>query len=115
MFFISDWVIKLWLGNTVKIQFSLSLSICVYIAVMNWNAIFANFLNGIGIIRMQIYYAVIMALVNIPLCLLMVKIFKFGTFAMPLANSICLLLGSVISFVQYRKIINEKAFGVWNV
>ena len=115
MFFTSDWFIKVWLGNTVKIPISLSLSLCAYIAVMNWNAIFANFLNGIGIIRVQIYYALIMVIVNLPLSFIMVKVFKFGTFAMPLSNLICLLLGSVISFIQYKRIINDKAFGIWGV
>lgn len=114
MFFASDFVIKLWLGNTVAIPVSLSLSICLYIAVTNWNAIFANFLNGVGKIRVQIIYAVFMGIINIPLCFVFVKYFKMGTFSIPLSNSICLLFGSIISFIQYKKIINGKANGVWN-
>lgn len=114
MFFMCSWVIKLWVGDAVKIPISLSLSICAYIAVTNWNAIFANFLNGVGKIRVQIFYAIIMGVVNIPLCFILVKIFHFGTFAMPLSNFICLIFGAIVSFIQYNKIINEKATGVWN-
>lgn len=114
MVFMASWVIQLWVGNSVKIPISLSLSICAYIAVTNWNAIFANFLNGVGKIRVQIFYAIIMGLVNIPLCFVLVRTFNLGTYAMPLSNFICLFFGAVISYVQYKKIINEKATGVWN-
>lgn len=114
MFLMSSWVIELWVGDTVNIPFSLSLSICAYISVTNWNAIFANFLNGVGKIRLQIVYAILMGIVNIPICFLLVKIFKFGTFAMPLSNFICLLLGALINYIQYNKIVNRQAKGIWN-
>lgn len=114
MFLVSGRIIKLWLSDAVVIPIPLSLSICAYVAVTNWNAIFANFLNGVGKIRVQILYAILMGILNIPLCLILVKIFKLGTFAIPLSNFICLLIGSMISFIQYRKVVSEKAFGVWN-
>lgn len=114
MFFVSGLVIKLWVGDVIEIPVALSLSICAYIAVTNWNAIFANFLNGVGKIRVQIFYAIFMGLLNIPLCFILVKIFHLGTYAMPLSNFICLLLGAIISYIQYNMIINERAKGVWN-
>ncbi len=115
MFSVSGWIIKLWLGDSILIPISLSLSICAYVAVTNWNAIFANFLNGVGKIRVQILNAVIMGIFNIPICFILVKIFKMGTFSMPLSNFICLLFGSIINYIQYKKIVNEKATGVWNM
>jgi O-antigen/teichoic acid export membrane protein len=114
MLLTANHIIKLWIGDAVKISFSLSLSICAYIAVSNWNAIFANFSNGVGKLRLQIFYAIIMGIVNIPLCFVLVKKFNFGTYAMPLSNFICLIIGAVISYIQYVKIINRKATGIWN-
>lgn len=114
MLIAANFMIKLWIGDAVQISFSLSLSICAYIAVSNWNAIFANFSNGVGKLRIQIMYAIIMGIVNIPLCFILVKIFNFGTFAMPLSNFICLVFGGVISYVQYIKIVGGTATGVWN-
>jgi Na+-driven multidrug efflux pump len=114
MVVIAAWVIKLWVGDAVVVPLSLSLSICAYVAVTNWNAIFANFLNGVGKIRVQIFYAIIMGVVNIPLCFVFVKVFGFGTFAMPLSNFICLFFGAIISYIQYNKIIKEQARGIWN-
>lgn len=114
MLFMANYIIKLWIGDAVKISFSLSLSICAYIAVSNWNAIFANFSNGVGKLRVQISYAIIMGIVNIPLCFVLVKKFNFGTYAMPLSNFICLIIGAVISYIQYVKIINGRSTGIWN-
>lgn len=114
MFFMANLFINLWIGSEFKISFSLSLSICAYIGVSNWNAIFANFSNGVGKLRVQISYAIIMGIVNIPLCFFLVKILNFGTFAMPLSNFICLIFGSILSYIQYVKIINRKAEGIWN-
>lgn len=114
MLFSANFMIKLWIGDAVQISFSLSLSICAYIIASNWNAIFANFSNGVGKLRIQIIYAMIIGIVNIPLCFILVKIFKMGTFAMPLSNFICLIFGGVISYVQYSKIVGGTATGVWN-
>lgn len=114
MVLICNWSIHLWVGDAVIIPLSLSLSICAYIAVTNWNAIFANFLNGVGKLKVQIIYAIIMGILNIPICFIFVKIFKFGTFAMPLSNFVCLSLGAIISYIQYVKIINDDARGIWD-
>ena len=114
MIFFAKFVIKLWVGNSVIVSLPLSLSICLYIVVFNWNAIFANFLNGVGKIRIQIIYAIIMGIVNIPLSFFLVKYLNWGIYAMPASNFFCLLLGAVISYIQYKKIISGTAIGIWN-
>lgn len=114
MVLICNWAIHIWVGDFVKIPISLSLSICAYVAITNWNAIFASFLNGVGKLKVQIMYAIIMGILNIPISFIFVKIFKFGTFAMPLSNFVCLSLGAIISYIQYIKIINKNAVGIWN-
>ena len=114
MVVVCSWVVKIWIGDIVEIPLMLSISICAYIAVTNWNAIFANFLNGVGKIRLQIYISVGIGLLNIPLSLFLVKTLDWGFYAMPIANTICLSFGAVVCFIQYRKIINNKAKGVWD-
>jgi O-antigen/teichoic acid export membrane protein len=109
-----DYIIELWIGNKVKIPLNLSLSICFYVAISNWNSILASFLNGVGKIRIQIFIAMIVGVFNIPLSLTFVKVFNWSTFAMPAANSVCLALGSLVCYIQYKKIINNDAKGIWN-
>ena len=114
LLFCADFLIMLWVGNSVSVSFPLSLSICLYIVILNWNAIFATFLNGVGKIRLQIIYAIIMGIINIPLSFFLVNHFGWGTYAMPASNFFCLLLGAVINYMQYKKIITRKAVGIWN-
>lgn len=114
MVFCAGVFIKLWVGDAVSVSLPLSIAICSYIIVFNWNAIFANFLNGVGKIRIQIIYAIIMGVFNIPLSIFLVKYLKWGIYAMPVSNFICLLLGAIISYIQYNKIINGRASGIWN-
>lgn len=107
-------LIKLWVGNSIAVSLPLSISICFYIIVFNWNSIFANFLNGVGKIRIQIIYAIIMGIVNIPISIFLVNYLKWGIYAMPASNFFCLLLGAIISYIQYKKIISGQAKGIWN-
>lgn len=114
MVFCAEFLIKLWVGNSVIVSLPLSICICLYVIILNWNAIFANFLNGVGKIRLQIFLALIAGAINIPVCFLLVKYFKMGLYAMPLSNFISLSLGAFFGYIQYSKIINNKATGVWN-
>jgi O-antigen/teichoic acid export membrane protein len=110
----ANFVIKLWVGDKIVVSLNLSIAICCYVAISNWNSILASFLNGVGKIRLQIYSAAIVGIVNIPLSLFLVKMLNWGTYAMPAANFISLSLGAIVCFVQYRKIINNDAKGIWN-
>ena len=110
----ANFIIELWVGNKILVSTNLSVAICCYVAISNWNGILASFLNGVGKIRLQIYSAVIVGLLNIPLAFFLVKFLGLGTYAIPAANFISLSLGAIVCFVQYRKIINNEAQGIWN-
>jgi O-antigen/teichoic acid export membrane protein len=114
MLSVAEVVIKLWVGDTITVPLNLSIAICCYVAISNWNAILASFLNGVGKIRLQLYLAPIVGLLNIPLSFFLVKVLHWGTYAMPAANFLSLSLGAIVCFVQYHKIINNEAKGIWN-
>jgi O-antigen/teichoic acid export membrane protein len=114
MYYTSTILIRTWIGSEIYIPNILSITICVYITILNWSAIFANFLNGVGKIKIQTYITPFVGLLNIALSYILVKNLNFGVYAMPLANSICLLFGAVLGYVQYKKILNHKASGIWN-
>ena len=114
MFVFSPFVISFWIGNDIKIPSTLSITMCVYITILNWNAIFANFLNGVGKIKIQTYITPFVGVLNILLSYLLVKNLNIGVYAMPLANSICLLFGAVLGYIQYKKILKNNASGIWN-
>lgn len=102
-----------WLGDKVKIPFLLSLFMMLYVVIINWNNIFAFFLNGIGKIRLQLYYGIFVAILNIPLSIIFAKQFNLGSAGVLLATCLCLFSGSILAPLQYYKIINNKARGIW--
>lgn len=113
MIILSSKFFNFWVGDEIKISLGLSISLCFYIAIMNWSSIFSNFLNGIGKIRLQITFAPLVGLLNISLSILFIKVFHFDIAAIPIANALSLSLGAFIGFIQYKKIINNEAKGIW--
>lgn len=114
MIFVSDFVYSVWIGNEIKIPFSLSVAMGIFMIVSNWNNIFAFFLNGVGKIRLQFYYSIFAALINIPLSIFLANEMKMGITGVITATIICIGFASLWAPIQYKKIITEKAKGIWN-
>jgi len=114
MILFSDFAYRIWVGEGIHIPFSLSIAMGIFIMINNWNNIFAFFINGSGKIRLQFYYGIIIAIINIPLSILLAKYLNYGITGVIIATDICLIIGSIIMPIQYRKIILGKATGLWN-
>jgi len=114
MLAVSQPVYQLWVGNKVVVPFALSLSMALYVTISNWNSIFVSFLNGTGRIRLQLYSSIIIGFLNIPLAYVLVKYLHWGSAGVVAATSICLFMGgSIWAPIQYRKLINNTATGIW--
>ncbi|HMN17964.1 MAG: oligosaccharide flippase family protein [Ignavibacteriales bacterium] len=114
MIIISNIVYSIWVGSEIQVPFILSIFTGIFVIIANWNNIFAYFINGVGKIRIALYYSIFTALINIPLSILLAKQFGLGISGVILATNICLIIASVWSPIQYYKIINNKASGIWN-
>lgn len=114
MIVVSSTFFKLWVGDEVQISIGLSVWLCLYIAIMNWSSIFSNFLNGIGKIRLQMIFAPLVGVINIFLSIFFIKVMHLNIISIPLANTLSLSFGAFLGFFQYKKIINNKATGIWN-
>lgn len=102
---------RLWIGDEIEIPFALSLVISVFTIVSIWNRIYSNFLNGIGIIRLQLIISSITAVINVPLAIYLGKL--LGVPGVMLSTVIVVLASTVIFPIQFTKIINNSARGVW--
>lgn len=110
----SDLVYKLWVGDEIKVPFLLSILTGLFVIIANWNNMFSYFINGVGKVRLQFYYAIITAILNIPLSVFLAKNLNMGISGVMLSTVICLIIASVWAPIQYHKIINNKAAGIWN-
>jgi len=108
---ISPLIFKLWMGDKVKIPFSLSVALSFYIIVCSWQNIHVYFLNGIGKIRLQLYLVIFSGLVNIPIAIVLGR--TMGLAGVTLSNAILFAVMGIVFSVQVKKIINNKAKGIW--
>lgn len=114
MVVLSDFVYKIWIGENIKIPFILSIFMGLFVVIVNWNNIFGSFINGIGKVRIQLYYSVFVAVLNIPLSIFLAKDAGLGITGVIISTNICLIMASIWSPIQYLKIINGRATGIWN-
>lgn len=110
----SPWAYKLWLGNKVFIPINLTISMAIFFLITMAYAPFNFFINGVGKIKLHMITFLIAALVNIPLSIFLVRITNLGVSAVILATSICVLPNLFLFPIQYYKLINGKANGLWN-
>lgn len=113
MVFAAPMVYHKWVGNKIVISYSTSVGVALFILISCWNNIFTYFLNGISTVRLQLYTSVFIGLINIPIAIILSKTTSLGVASIAFANCICLLLGSIVAPIQYYKIINNKAKGIW--
>ena len=114
MITVSDFVYKIWIGGNIQIPFSLSVAMGIFMIVSNWNNIFAFFINGVGKIRLQFYFSILAALINIPLSIFLAKGMNMEITGVITATIICIGFASIWAPIQYKKIITGTAQGIWN-
>jgi O-antigen/teichoic acid export membrane protein len=104
----------LWVGDQVKIPLSLSLSMALFVLFHTFNQIYNQFINGVGKIKMHVFISIIIIIINIPMSIFFAKNLGLNVSGIILASCVCLLFKIVILPIQYHKIINNKAKGIWN-
>lgn len=112
MLIFADKVYRLWVGSEIKVPFLLSATIVSYIIANAWCTIFSVFLNGVGKLKLQLYSSLIGALINIPLALFLGK--HVGITGVVLSTFILAIGNAIWSPLQYKKIMNNTATGIWN-
>jgi O-antigen/teichoic acid export membrane protein len=112
LFIFSPQLFRIWLGDMVSIPVSLSFAMTIYITILNWFTIHCYLLNGIGKIRLQLYLYLLGASLNIPICILLGKL--FGLIGIILSNMLVIGCMGIFLAIQSKKILNNSARGIWN-
>jgi O-antigen/teichoic acid export membrane protein len=112
MLVLSKFAYRLWVGKEIKVPLSTSIVMAAYVIINAWCAIFSHFLNGVGKIKIQLYGAAFGALVNIPLGIFLGK--ELGIYGVVLSTTLLSFVSAIWSPIQYLKLINNKATGIWN-
>ena len=111
MLLFSNLVYKMWVGKEITIPFTVSAVLAAYFIINTWNGIYCVFLNGVGKIKLQLYSGILDMIIHIPLAIYLGK--KMGIAGVVLSLVILCGLNMIWTIMQYNKIINNKATGIW--
>ncbi|SFO74309.1 Membrane protein involved in the export of O-antigen and teichoic acid [Algoriphagus ornithinivorans] len=113
MVFLADLFYQFWVGEQVTIPLKLSIAMALFAALHTFSMIYVNFINGTGMIKLQLLGSIILMLINIPLSIIFSINFNMGLAGPILATCVCITGSGFLVFIQYRKIINNNAKGIW--
>lgn len=113
MLFFSNEFYHLWVGDSVIIPFKLSLVLFIYCITFTFGNIFGVFINGVGKIKLQMYSTIISAIMFILIALVLIVKFNMGIIGIVVASVLSNFYGLILAPIQYKKIINNKAKGIW--
>lgn len=112
---ISSYIYSIWIEQEVNPPtLQLTIWVAVYVLISSWNQIFGNFINGVGKMRLAFYLTLVTAIINIPLCFFFADYLNWGLSGIIIASSVSLLPDLIFIPIQYFKIVNNKAQGIWN-
>lgn len=114
MILISKPVYAFWVGKDIHVPLILSCLMGIFTIIKLFAAPFVNFINGVGKIKLSFRLSPIPIILNIPLAIFFAKQLQLGSAGVILAASICNLISVTIGPIQYYKIVNNKAKGIWN-
>jgi O-antigen/teichoic acid export membrane protein len=101
-------VFKIWVGDKIKVPFSLSIGMAVYFSVTLFTLVYTVVLNGTGNVKMQSIVSIITAVLHIPVVLFFIRYMHLGLNSIIYAS----ILWSVIQVILWKKeigvILNTK-------
>ncbi len=114
MVLVSDFVYKIWIGEEIIVPFLLTSLMGLFFALNTWNTIFVYFINGVSKIKLQLITSIFLTVLNIPISVFFAKTLKMGVSGVIMGTIVCVFAGTILHPIQYYKIINNKARGIWN-
>ena len=112
MIVLSDTVYAIWIDRQIVIDIRMSIVMAAYIFILIYSMRYSYFINGIGKLRLQLIFSTAAAVLFIPLAYLTTQcthsiIWFMGV--MCLVN----IPGLIVNRIQFYKLINGKANGIW--
>lgn len=118
LYFISNPFFDIWIGKEqmkeIKITDVLKVSMLLSTLLFSLGGVFNMFINGVAKVSMQMYCHLIGAIIFIPTTYFFIKYLNWGIESVVIGGIIANFYYPIIAPIQYYKILNNKAKGVWN-
>lgn len=112
MLLFSDSIYSLWIGNSVSISFSMSLSVALYVLFSVLGNVYMYLVNGIGKVRIQLIIYLLFAIISVPLLNMSCR--YYGVEGLLFLPTIVSIVQAFFCRRQIRYLICGKATGLWN-
>lgn len=114
MVIVSPYIYEIWIGKNVKVPISLTIYMGFFFILTIFYAPFTFFINGTGKVLLQLFSIVSTSIINIPLSIFFAKNLNMGVSGVIFATIVCIIPHVILCPIQYSKIINNNANGIWN-
>lgn len=103
---------QIWFGKKVSIPLQLTTLMGIWQICNMWNSLHSTLIYGFSKIKIQLICSVLVGVLNIPLTMFLCE--KLGLNGVAISQIFLALLIAWVGPVQLNKLINEKAYGIWN-
>jgi O-antigen/teichoic acid export membrane protein len=107
----SPFLYHLWLGNTLFPDFKLLVLLLFYIVCLCKSLIYRNFMNGVGKISLQFFVTILQSIMHIPIAYLLGRF--WGIYGVVIVMASWALINAIWEPIQFNRIINRTAKGIW--
>lgn len=105
-------IYTIWIGDANAVSLPMTVIVAVYVMILVASLRYSYILNGFGTLRLQLIMTIIAAVLYIPLATLVCSYknnLNYLLYVMCAVN----LPGLLVNIVQYYKIVNRRAKGIW--
>ncbi len=110
MIAVSPWVYGIWMGKTIEISWQLTVLTGIYMLELVWSLSYSYFLNGMGILALQLCCTLAAAIFFIPLSYIIIQI-NHSIYSVIIVMIAINLPGLIANKIQLTKILNRTASG----
>ena len=112
MIALSDIVYAIWIDQQTVIDLKMSIMMATYIFILIYSMRYSYFINGIGKLRLQLIFTTAAAVLFIPLAYLTTQ-WTHSIIWFMIVMCLVNLPGLIVNRIQFYKLINGKANGIW--
>jgi len=112
MVILSPWVYSVWIGDDVAIDIRMSIVMAIYIFILIYSMRYSYFINGIGKLRLQLIFTTAAAVIFIPLAYLTTQ-WTHSIICFMIVMCMVNIPGLIVNRIQFSKLINGQAKGIW--
>jgi hypothetical protein len=113
MVLVSPYFYDVWIGDKCHVPFGMTALMAVYVFLLIASTRYSYFLNGVGALRLQLYMTVTVVFF-IPLAWWVSRqTHSINGFILVMCG--CLVPSIIVNKIQFSKILQGKATGIWKI